>query len=137
MSVYDSNTNQVIDDLAKKLKDIKEIVAPHWSKFVKTSTARERPPVRDDWWYSRTASIMRKLYILGPVGTNKLRRKYGGRKNRGHKPEKYFRGSGKIIRTILKQLETAGLAEQKEKGVHKGRVLTKKGQSLLSTATKK
>jgi small subunit ribosomal protein S19e len=137
MSINSNATNQVIDDLAKKLKNVKEIVVPDWSKFVKTSTARERPPVGQDWWYSRTASIMRKLYMLGPVGTNKLRRKYGGRKNRGHKPEKYFKGSGKIIRTILKQLETAGLAEQKEKGVHKGRVLTKKGQSLLATATKK
>jgi small subunit ribosomal protein S19e len=137
MSMYKNATSQVIDDLAKKLKDIKEIVAPDWSNFVKTSTARERPPVEDDWWYSRAASIMRKLYILGPIGTNKLRRKYGGRKNRGHKPEKYYKGSGKIIRVILKQLETAGLAEQKEKGVHKGRILTKKGQSLLNTAGKK
>jgi len=135
--MYKNATSQVIDDLAKKLKDIKEIVAPDWSNFVKTSTARERPPVEDDWWYSRAASIMRKLYILGPIGTNKLRRKYGGRKNRGHKPEKYYKGSGKIIRVILKQLETAGLAEQKEKGVHKGRILTKKGQSLLNTAGKK
>jgi small subunit ribosomal protein S19e len=50
-----------------------------------------------------------------------LKRKYGGKKNRGHKPEKRFDGSGNIIRKILQQLEKAGLIEQKAIRVHKGR----------------
>jgi small subunit ribosomal protein S19e len=131
MTTHNIKPAELIERAVKRLKELEEFKAPEWSKFVKTSTARERPPVQEDWWYFRVASIMRKLYLLGPIGVNKLKRKYGGRKNRGHKPEKYFEGSGKIIRTILIQLEKAGLAEKKEVKNHKGRVLTKKGKSFL------
>ncbi|MFH1376386.1 MAG: 30S ribosomal protein S19e [Candidatus Woesearchaeota archaeon] len=133
MKAYDIKTDEVIKRTAEKLKKIEEIKAPEWSKFVKTSPARERPPVELDWWYARTASILRKIQLLGPIGTSKLSKKYGGKKNRGHKPEKFFRGSTKIIRTILQQLEKAGLTEQAQKGAHKGRIATKKGLSLLNT----
>tara|TARA_Y100000310_G_C20661186_1_gene804880 strand:+ start:1845 stop:2255 length:411 start_codon:yes stop_codon:yes gene_type:complete len=136
MSTYNQKPNELIEKTAEKLKQVEQINPPEWSSFVKTSTSRDRPPVEKDWWYSRAASILRKLDILGPIGTNKLKRKYGGRKNRGHKPEKFFKGSGKIIRTILNQLEQAGLAEKKEAKGHKGRVLTKKGKSFLDTVTK-
>ena len=136
MSTYNSNPNELINKTAEKLKEVEQINPPEWSNFVKTSMSRDRPPVKKDWWYSRAASILRKLDILGPIGTNKLKRKYGGRKNRGHKPEKFFKGSGKIIRTILIQLEKAGLAEQTETKGHKGRILTKKGKSFIDTITK-
>ncbi len=131
MKIQETPTNVLLDNLSKHLKTIKEINPPEWAKFVKTSSARERPPVQDDWWYIRTASILRKIYILGPIGVNKLRRKYGGKKDRGHKPERFRLGSGKIIRTILQQLEKAELIEQTKKGAHHGRILTKKGKSLL------
>jgi small subunit ribosomal protein S19e len=131
MKIQDTQTNVLINNTAKKLKEIKEITKPEWANFVKTSRARERPPVDIDWWYVRAASILRKTYLLGPIGVNKLKVKYGGKKNRGHKPEKFFKGSGKIIRMILQQLETAKLIEQTEKGSHKGRILTAKGKSLL------
>jgi len=131
MKIQDTQTNVLIDNTAKKLKEIKEISKPEWANFVKTGRAKERPPVDSDWWYARTASILRKIYVLGPVGVNKLRVKYGSKKNRGHKPEKTYPGSGKIIRVILQQLETAKLVEQTEKGAHKGRILTAKGKSLL------
>jgi len=136
MSTYNKKPNELIEKTAEKLKQVEQINPPDWSSFVKTSRARDRPPVQKDWWYSRAASILRKLDILGPIGTNKLKRKYGGRKNRGHKPEKFFKGSGKIIRTILNQLEQAGLAKQTETKGHKGRILTKKGKSFIDKATK-
>ena len=132
MKAFDVKTEEVIKRTSEKLKQIEELKAPEWSKFVKTSSARERPPVEKDWWYARSASILRKVQLLGPLGTNKLSRKYGGKKNRGHKPERRYDGSRKIIRTILQQLEKAGLIEQTQKGPHKGRILTKKGISLLN-----
>lgn len=131
MKIQDTETNVLIDNTAKKLKEIKEISKPEWANFVKTSRAKERPPVDADWWYMRAASILRKIYLLGPIGVNKLKGKYGAKKNRGHKPEKSYPGSGKIIRVILQQLEAAKLIEQTEKGAHKGRVLTSAGKSLL------
>jgi len=66
------------------------------------------------------------------VGTQKLRVKYGGKKNRGHKPERFYPASGAIIRKILQQLEKSQLIKQVEKSVHKGRVLTAQGNSFLN-----
>jgi small subunit ribosomal protein S19e len=136
MKINDLPSGKVIEKTAEALKKIPEIVAPEWSKFVKTGTHKERPPVNEDWWYIRTASIMKKIAIISPVGVNKLKRKYGGKKNRGHKPEKRFDASGNIIRKILQQLEKAGFIEQSTKGVHKGRVLTNKGKSFLDKSSK-
>lgn len=105
---------------------------PEWVIFVKTGASRERPPSNDDWWYVRAASIMRTLYKIGPVGISKLRKKYGGKKNRGYKPERFYLAGGNIIRKILQQFEKAGLVKFVEKGVHKGRILTPKGISLIN-----
>ena len=71
---------------------------------------------------------------LGPVGVSKLTVKYGGKPNRGHKPGRFRRGSGSIARKILQQLEKAELVRQTSKGVHKGRVITKKAAEMLNSA---
>ena len=126
----------MISTLAEDLKKIPEIKAPEWSEFVKTGRAKDRIPDQKDWWYQRSASILKKVERLGPVGVQKLRIQYGSKKNRGYKPEKFFKGSGKIIRVILQQLEKAELIKEVKDGVHKGRKLTPKGQSLLSKSEK-
>lgn len=118
---------EVIEKTKKELKSKKEMKPPEWSLFVKTGAGRERPPEQEDWWYSRAASIMRKLYLNEPIGTNRLKSHYGNRKNRGVKPEKTYKGSGKIIRTILQQLQQTGFVEKR----NDGRVLTRKGRSFL------
>ncbi len=111
---------------------MKEFEMPDWASYVKTGTAKMRPPETYDWWYTRAASILRKVYIKGIVGVERLRNEYGSRKKRGMKPEKFFRASGKIIRTILQQATKAGLIEHvKEKKT--GRRLTKKGKEYLET----
>jgi small subunit ribosomal protein S19e len=95
---------------------------------------KQRPPFKNDWWYTRTASVLRSVYKLGPVGVNKLRVKYGGKKNNGSAMEHFYKGSGSIIRKILQQLEAAGLISKGAKGIHKGRIATGKGISLLDKA---
>ena len=134
MTIYDTNIQELLKKAASALKE--KIKAPEWSIFVKTGMSRERPPVEKDWWYIRAASVLRKVYLKGPIGTNKLKVKYGGRKNRGYKPEKTYKGSGKIIRVILQQLEKAELIKQGAKGVHKGRLITPKGKSFLDKLAK-
>ncbi len=113
------------EKLAEELKKMEKIKPPAWSNFVKTGPSRERPPDNPDWWFTRTASILRKL--KKPTGVSRLRTFYGGRKDRGMKPEKFYPGGGKIIRTALQQMEEAGLVKK----VKEGRTLTKKGQSLV------
>ena len=123
--------NNLINQIAEELKKNKLVQPTEWSKFVKTGQNKERLPDNDDWWYYRSAAILRSIAKLGPIGTQKLRRKYGGIKDRGHKPEHFYRASGSIIRRILQQLEKSELIKQVEKDNHKGRILTPKGISLM------
>ena len=136
VSVYDVDANELIEKAAKELKKIAELKMPEWALFVKTGVSKERQPVSRDWWYTRAASILRKLYLASPMGVSKLRTKYGGKKNRGNKPEKFYKGSGKVIRSILQQLEKAEFIKKAEKGAHKGRAITKKGKSFLDKLAK-
>lgn len=132
MTVKEADPQRLIQITAEKLKGMQGTEKPDWARFVKTGPSRERPPASQDWWWIREASILRKIY-LGEMGVSKLRKEYSGRKNRGHKPEHKFRGSGKIIRTILKQLEIQGFVKT-EKG--KGRVITASGQKFLDGVAK-
>lgn len=127
---------ELIRRLALRMKKDKVIEAPEWASFVKTGVHKERAPVSKDWWYERSASVLRRISLLGPIGVSKLRTKYGGRKNRGHKPEHFYKGSGKVIRTVLQQLEFAQLVKQGSAGGHKGRILTAKGQKLIAAVHK-
>ncbi len=130
-TIYDVELEKFQEKLVEELKKIKEITMPDWARFVKTGTSRERTPSQKDWWYLRAASVLRQVYVKGPIGVNKLRQHYGGKKNRGDLPEKFYKASGKIIRTILQQLEAAGFTEKKSKGIHKGRIVTNKGKSFM------
>lgn len=126
-TVYDVNAHDLLTRLTEDLKEVNEVNPPAWARYVKTGVCKERPPVQEDWWHMRAASLLRRLYVDGPVGVERLRRYYGGKKNRGYKPEKFRKASGAIIRTILKQLEEAEFVEK----CPKGRKLTPKGVSHL------
>jgi len=130
ITLHEVPAQEFINYLAEKLKKMKEFEMPKWAAYVKTGRAKMRPPDRNDWWYIRAASILRKVYIRGIVGVSRLRTEYGSRKKRGMRPEKFYKASGKIIRTILQQATKAGLVEHiKEKRA--GRRLTKKGKEWL------
>lgn len=125
MSVYDVPAELLIKRVAEKLKDA--ISPPDWAAFVKTGVNRERAPEQKDWWYTRVASILRRIYMDGPVGIERLRTFYGGRKRRGVRPAHFAKGSGSIIRNALHQLEQLGyVAKTKE-----GRVITPAGRAFL------
>ncbi len=131
MSIYDLPADEYNKKLAEALKKNHEFKMPDWSYFVKTSVAKSRPPESSDWWFIRIASILRQIYINGIVGVGRLRTKYGGRKNRGVKPERFAKASGKIIRVMLQQSEKAGFLEKVKEGKRFGRRLTKHGKDLL------
>ena len=128
--IYEKEPQEYNEKLAKALKEIPGLEMPGWGDFVKTGNAKERPPEEPDWWYKRMASILRQLYIRGVVGVGRLRTRYGSRKNRGAKPDRFRKASGKIIRIILQQAEAAGLVE-KITGKQWGRRLTQHGRKFL------
>ncbi|MFH1916918.1 MAG: 40S ribosomal protein S19 [Nanoarchaeota archaeon] len=133
--VVKASEAQITAQAAEKLKGV--IDKPEWAQWVKTGMHKERAPTDENWYYARAASVLRTVNRMGPIGVSKLRTKYGGIKNRGHKTERFYRGSGKILRTILQQLEQKGLVKQEAKGKHKGRVITPKGQNILFSDFKK
>jgi small subunit ribosomal protein S19e len=130
-SIYDVNGNELIEKAAEELKKNENIKPPEWAGFVKTGMHKERVPADKDWWYMRTAAVLRTIYRFGPIGVSKLRVKYGGRKRRGHKREHFYPGSGSIIRKVLQQLEKAGYLEKELKMQHRGRRVTAAGKSFL------
>lgn len=130
VNVHEVDAEKFILALAEHLKKKKEFDAPEWTAFVKTGVSKARPPEQDDWWHIRAAAILRTLYTRGIIGTKRLRIKYGSRKKRGVRPEKFGKASGKIIRTILQQATRAGLVDH-IKGKKTGRKLTKTGKEWL------
>ena len=134
--VYDVEAGKFLAAVAGELKKLTEFAAPEWAYFVKTSSSKERIPDNQEWWFTRAASILRQLYVRKVVGVNRMRNKYGSNKNRGVKPKRFAKGSGKNIRVILQQAEAAGFVEKvngKLKGKRSGRKLTQKGKDFLET----
>ena len=121
--------------LAEALKEVDEFKKPEWVDFVKSGQHKQRPIFEPDFWNKRAASILRQIYIRKVVGVARLRTRYGGRKDRGMKPPVFRKSGGKIIRTLLRQAEAAGLLE-KAKGKTSGRQLTKKGMDFMESAAK-
>ncbi|MEM3622621.1 MAG: 30S ribosomal protein S19e [Candidatus Bathyarchaeia archaeon] len=125
----DVPASKFIEKLAKYLKEnVDEVNPPSWASIAKTGPHVQRQPQNSDWWYIRCASLLRKVYIHGPIGLEKLRADYGGRKDFGVKPEHVVKAGGSIIRKALQQLEAAGLIETIKP---QGRRMTKEGRKLL------
>ncbi len=133
MNIKELPAEKLIEKAAEKLKKIEQIEPPEWAKFVKTGVHNERAPDQEDWWYIRAGAVLRKIAVEGTIGTERLRKLYGGRKNLGHKPEHKKKASGSIIRKVLQQLEAAGLVEKQKT---KGRKISAKGSSFLSEVAK-
>jgi len=122
--------------LAEALKEIPEFEVPVWVEFVKSSPSKERPIDDEDFWHKRAASILKQVYKKNIVGVNRMRTKYGSKKNRGYKPERFQKAGGKIIRTILQQSDAAGFTEiaKAVRGIRSkkpGRQLTAKGKEFM------
>ena len=130
-TVFDVPADLLIKKVAEEFKNNDKIESPAWSNFVRTGVHKERKPENADWWFVRTAALLRRVYIDGPVGVNSLRTHYGGKKDRGVNPEKFRKGSGAIIRGALHQLEAAGYVEK----VEGGRTVTPKGRSFLDNTS--
>ncbi|MEK6885534.1 MAG: 40S ribosomal protein S19 [Nanoarchaeota archaeon] len=130
-NVYEIPADKYNDLLAVQLEKMPEFKMPEWALFVKTSVSKVRPPVNNAWWYKRAASILRQIYIHNVVGVGRLRVKYGGRKNRGMRPEVFKKASGKAIRLMLQAGEKVGFLEKVKEGKRFGRKMTKKGKEFL------
>ncbi|MHA2074078.1 MAG: 30S ribosomal protein S19e [Candidatus Hodarchaeales archaeon] len=122
----------LINEIVEVLKSNEKIFTPPaWTNYVKLGVTKQNAPEQGkDWWYVRVASILRKIYLQGPIGVIHLRKAYGGRKNRGSKPERTASGSGAIIRNAIHQLEKAGYVTLV---AGDGRIMTPAGRSFVDS----
>ncbi|HKO64248.1 MAG TPA: 30S ribosomal protein S19e [Candidatus Nitrosocosmicus sp.] len=114
--VFDVPADDLISKLSDQLKKDKKINPPAWASYVKTGTHAEKIPQNRDWWYTRCASLVRKVYLHGPIGISDLKSYYGGRKRIGYNLDHHKDAGGAIIRNALQQLEASGYVEKKSKG---------------------
>ena len=129
--IKDVDSSKFIELAKEELKKMKELTPPEWSEFAKTGQHNKFPPQQSDWWHARAASIIRKIYSNQPLGVSRLKTYYGGKKERGHKPERFRKAGGSHIRKILQQLEAANLVKTEKEGLKRGRSLTEEGVKFV------
>jgi small subunit ribosomal protein S19e len=128
VTAFDVPADKLIPKIAEELKKVESIAPPDWAAYVKTGRHKEKCPVENDWWHTRAAAVLRKIYVEGPVGTTRLAAMFGGRADRGSKPNKAVRGSRSISRATVQQLEKGQLVQKQKDG---GRVVTPKARKMI------
>ncbi len=126
-NIFDVDSGKLIDLAARKLKEKGGIEQPKYLAYVKTGPSKERIPSQKDFWYIRCSSVLRQVYINGPLGVSRLRTRYGSR--RGHVVTRHHhqRAGGSIITDALNALEKAGYVKKAKAG----REITASGKSFL------
>ena len=56
-----------------------KLKVPEWTDIAKTGKHKEQGPTDPDWYYIRSASVARHLYLRGGVGVNAITKIYGGK----------------------------------------------------------
>lgn len=127
-NVRDVNAHTFIKAYSNYLKRSGKLPIPKWVDTVKTGTYKELAPYDPDWYYVHAAAIARHIYLNQGVGVGALRKRFGGRVNRGSRPGHHRVASGSVQRKVLQSLETIGVLEQDDNG---GRRITADGQRDL------
>eukprot|EP00808_Paulinella_micropora_P024878 g56532.t1 len=130
-TVRDVPANEFIVALAAYLKKSNKLDLPQWANIVKTGKFKEMPPMNQDWYFVRAASVARKVYIRQGTGIGALSRVYGGRNRKGTMRKHFNTGSTGLLRHILTNLAGMGLVEKRKDA--KGRFITTQGQRELDT----
>ncbi len=128
--IYTVEAGKAIKILAAKLKEDEKFAAPEWFGTVKGGPANERLPDSADQWFDRVASIFRTIAIRGPIGTQRMRNKYGGRQEHTRGRAHHKKAGGKAIRLAMQKLQSAGFVKNEPKG----RVVTAAGRAFISKA---
>ena len=129
-NIFDVKGSELVSAAAKQLKD--KIKKPEYMNYVKSGAHRERPPQDPDFYFVRAASILRQVYINGPVGVSRLRVRYGTRKEHSVRRRHHADAGGSVIRDSLQALEGIGFVKKTKKG----RVIAPAGKSFLDKISK-
>ncbi len=122
--------SELVKLAAARLKE--KMKKPDYLNYAKSGADRERPPEDPDFYWVRSASILRQVYANGPVGVSKLRTRYGSRKEHRVHRHHHMQSGGSIIRDAFDGLEQLSLIKKTKRG----RVITPQGKSFLDKLSK-
>ena len=127
-SAKDVDQHDLVKQIAAYLKKGGKVKVPESADMIKLARFNELPPVDPDWYFVRTASIARHLYLRSPAGVKSFKKIYGARKRNGTAPPHFCIAAGGALRKCLQTLEGINWVEKHPEG---GRVLTKTGRKDL------
>lgn len=125
-NVFEADAQKLVDRAALKLKE-SGIPRPGYVIYTKTGPGKERVPQSEDFWYFRCASVLRQVYLNGPIGISRLRTKYGAKRGHWVRRHHHYRAGGSVIKDAFDALEKKGYI----KSTKQGRVITPSGKSFL------
>merc|ERR1712078_950714 len=130
VTVKDVPADEFIKAAAEFLKRQPKFDVPKWHDIVKTGTLKEYSPYDEDWFFIRSASILRKVYLRKGTGVGALKKWYGGSNgtHRGTRKAHFTTASGAIIRKAMFELEKLEMMEKTGDG---GREITSKGRAEM------
>lgn len=67
-SLKDVDQHAIVIEIATFLKKSNKVKVPDYCDIVKLGKFKELAPIDQDWYFIRTASIARRLYIRSPAG---------------------------------------------------------------------
>merc|ERR1712230_200719 len=111
VTVKDVPADEFIKACAEFLKRQPKFDVPKYHDIVKTGVIKEFAPFDEDWFYVRSASILRKVYL-----------------RRGTRKAHFATASGAIIRKAMLELEKLEMMEHCSDG---GRIITSKGRAEM------
>jgi len=130
VTVKDVPADAFIKACAEFLKRQPKFDVPKYHDIVKTGVCKESAPYDEDWFFIRSASILRKVYLRKGTGVGALKKWYGGStgNHRGTKKAHFSTASGAIIRKSMFELEKLQMMEHCEDG---GREISSKGRAEM------
>merc|ERR1712006_56254 len=117
VTVKDVPADEFIKACAEFLKRQPKFDVPKYHDIVKTGVIKEFAPYDEDWFYVRSASILRKVYLRKGTGVGALKKWYGGSS-----------GTHRGTRKAMLELEKLEMMEHCSDG---GRVITSKGRAEM------
>ena len=122
--VQDVDANEWIEAFAQHLKAQGKLEIPEFVDYAKTGISRVLPPSNPDWFYVKSAAILRRIYIRPFTGIGGLKKVFGSTWGQS-RPLHFKKASGSVIRKSLQGLEGLNLIAKSD---DEGRIITKAGR---------
>src|SRR3972149_3218421 len=67
-TAFDVPADLLIAQVSEQLKASGKVSPPEWAPYARTGVHTQKAPRNPDWWWTRLAAVLRKVYATGPPG---------------------------------------------------------------------